>query len=268
MANTSNDSRIVNEQVKSLKLGDTVVKSVTLPATIVETITPKNDSIEIDGNAANPTVEVKISTESGNGLQLSSTSNKGLYVSAKTLGLSTAYIPKGSMTVAQSATNLTNGSVGWVYNMSDSGQVANGVEGTITVKTGDNLVILNTGTEASPVKKWDKLSATIDVPVYTGSGAIKVTGTVISLDNGDGLNQNNNTLGLTLADKSLSVGTPGLKANLKTNGGLALETTPGEGIKVNVEGAGQSGRRSHHSYYWHERRQGAGQCRVWPRIHG
>jgi hypothetical protein len=234
----SNDSRITNEQVKSLKLGDYVVKSVTLPATIVESVGKGNEGIVIGGTAANPTVGVQVSTETGNGLQIKDSGNKGLYVSAKTLGLSTAYIPKGSMKVGESATNLKNGEVGWVYNMSDSGQVANGVEGTITVKTGDNLVILNTGTEAEPVKKWDKLSATIDVPVYTGSGAIKVTGTVISLDNGKGLNQNNNTLGLTLADKSLSVVDLGLKANLKTNGGLALETTPGEGIKVNVDGGG------------------------------
>ena len=112
MANNSNDSRVTNEQVKSLKLGDRVVTGVTLPTTIVETITAGNDGITVGGTAANPTISAKISSESDNGLQIKDTGNKGLYVSAKTLGLSTAYIPKGSMTVSQAATKLSGGEIG------------------------------------------------------------------------------------------------------------------------------------------------------------
>lgn len=237
MANNSNDSRVTNEQVKSLKLGDRVVTGVTLPTTIVETITAGNDGITVGGTAANPTISAKISSESDNGLQIKDTGNKGLYVSAKTLGLSTAYIPKGSMTVSQAATKLSGGEIGWVYNMSDSGTISDGIEGSIVVEAGDNVVIVNNGTEETPVKKWDKLSATIDIPVYTGSGVIDVTGTTISLTTKatGGLDTTGDELGVKLDGNSLAVGANGLKVNAKTNGGLNIDSAAsGGGLEVNV----------------------------------
>lgn len=67
--------------------------------------------------------------------------------------LSSVYKVKGTATVAEIKA-LTSKEIGDVYNVSDSGEIATGVN----VKAGDNVVW--TGTE------WDKLAATVDLSPY------------------------------------------------------------------------------------------------------
>lgn len=232
--------------VKNLKLGDSVVTSV--PATIVETVNAGNVAIVVGGTAAEPTVGVQLSPKEGNGLTIETKNGeKGLYVSKDTLDLSTVFVPKGGMTVAQSADYLAAGEIGWVYNMTTAGQVADGIEGTITVKIGDNLAIVNNGTDESPVKKWDKLSATIDVPEYTGSGVIDITNSVVSLRiksnsgleavTNAGASPNVDELAVKLDGNSLAVGSGGVKVNPRpTQSGLAIDdsTNGNKGLYVNT----------------------------------
>ena len=89
--------------------------------------------------------------------------------------LGVVYTPKGSITVAATASALSAGQAGWVYNMSDSGTIADGIGGQpFNVKAGDNIVIIEEDDSAAEtVKHWDKLSATI--ATYTGTGAIVIT---------------------------------------------------------------------------------------------
>lgn len=180
---------MATKQLKNMKLSDTVVTSV--PSTIVETVTcpSGNDTITVDNtDAANPTVAVQISSDSDNGLKVSHTGNKGLYVNKESLGLSTAYVAKGSATVAELNTGDSASSPaatwedGWVYNLSDSGDLANGIGGTsLHVDAGDNVVRITEGTGSSARQRWDKLSTTVVVPTYTGSGVVDITNYAVSL---------------------------------------------------------------------------------------
>ena len=130
--------------VKNLKLSDSVIKS---------------------GDALPGALTVGSKSYDG-------TSN--VAVDASDLGLSTAYVPKGSISVAAAATALAAASVGWVYNVSDSGTIAGGVGGgSFKVKAGDNIVVVEEDVSGTATKRWDKLSAT--VAQYTGSGAVTVT---------------------------------------------------------------------------------------------
>lgn len=230
---------MATEKLKNLKLGDDVVTSV--PATIVESITNPSgdDTIVVAGTAANPTVAVQISSDSDNGLKVSHTAgSKGLYVNKESLGLSTAYVAKGSATVTELNTGDSTSSPattwedGWVYNLSDSGDLVNGIGGTsLHVDAGDNVVRITEGTGSSAKQCWDKLSSTVVIPTYTGSGVIDITNTTVSLNvkSGGGLDTTGDELSVKKADNSLAIDANGVKVNVKTNGGLNTDSTASTG---------------------------------------
>ena len=131
-------------------------------------------------------------------------------ITAENLGLSTAYVPKGSITIAAANEALTSKTVGWVYNVTDSGTLTNGISGAsspaaIEVLAGDNIVVVEDGTYG---KRWDKLSATIEVPEYTGSGAVSVANETVSLSiaSGAALSQTNAGLKVDLDAAAISAG--------------------------------------------------------------
>jgi hypothetical protein len=212
-----------------------------------------DDSINVDTasqgtSATQPKLSVNISAEAGNGLQLSSTSNKGLYVSKETLGLSSAYIPQGNIDIsgAQGSTpaekqkaaakalldDTTNVQPGYVYNIPYDGTIAESSDTgapEITVKVGDNIVVI----DSNGTRKWDKLSATIDVPVYTGGDGITINSSthVVSVDPSDGITLDNNGVAV-----KLSTTNPGLKLAGSTAGSKTLEVDPGDGIALNGNG--------------------------------
>lgn len=83
--------------------------------------------------------------------------------------ISSAYKPSGSKTVAELVSSLlVAANMGNVYNMSDSGETTSDfVEGAgKTINTGDNVGIVNIGTDANPVYKFDLLSGFIDMSDY------------------------------------------------------------------------------------------------------
>jgi hypothetical protein len=83
--------------------------------------------------------------------------------------LSTLYKIKGSSTVAN--INVMTPEVGWVYNLTDSGTIINGLTGEVPVESGDNVVYTDSG--------WDKLSAATKVTLEAGDN-VSVEGNVIS----------------------------------------------------------------------------------------
>ena len=202
-----------------------------------------NVSTASPNSTTNPKISVNISTESDNGLQLkgSTESHPGLYVSKETLGLSTAYIPKGSITVAaantgdSASTPSTAWGEGWVYNMSDSGTLANGIAGPVAVETGDNIVRVK---DATDKYRWDKLSATINAS-YSGGDGIHVDETnrsiAVDLGNNSGLKiDDSGKLVINASDGLYVDGSSGLRvkrgAGLTVNGTGDLKVAAGNGL--------------------------------------
>lgn len=79
--------------------------------------------------------------------------------------ISSAYIYKGSKTVAQiNALNTSTLSVGWIYNVSDSGTIT---LGSLSVVAGDNI--------AWTGDAWDKLAGTVDLSNYVTNTSLAST---------------------------------------------------------------------------------------------
>lgn len=174
-------------KVKNLTLGTEVLtdtdytilsgmvnQAMTTAGSKIASVTAGNNGVTVttDGSK-NAVVYAKVSEKNGNHLSIESgTGEKGLYVpwpTAADLGLGSAYVPKGSITVAAANTDdstsspASTWSEGWVYNLSDDGTINNGLGGTaIVVKAGDNIVRVK---DTNSQYRWDKLSATISVPV-------------------------------------------------------------------------------------------------------
>ena len=114
--------------------------------------------------------------------------NDQVPMSAADFGLSTAYVPRGSASVSGiNSKDLSQESVGWVYNLSDSGTVNAGVGGTpFAVRTGDNVVLVEESVNGVATRRWDKLSATVTA-VGAGDNILDAGGTLsVSLDKAAG----------------------------------------------------------------------------------
>ena len=177
-------------------------------------------------------------------LKLSDTVVTGVtFPTAGDLGLSTAYKAKGSITVAAAnmndtvATPNTTWEEGAVYNLSDSGTITNGLDGSsITVLAGDNIVRVK---DSNSKFRWDKLSATVNVP-GAGNGIV-LSGGAYQANLGDGLEFSsppNSSDGIQVAVKAhpsggIVVESSGVSVALGTSG--ALSYCAGQaGIIVNI----------------------------------
>lgn len=86
--------------------------------------------------------------------------------------LGTVYKVKGSTTVAGiNSMTVGNAMVGWVYNLTDSGVITNGIGGELDVVKGDNVVYTENG--------WDEFSASLDLNQCAGQN-ISIEDNVIS----------------------------------------------------------------------------------------
>lgn len=86
--------------------------------------------------------------------------------------LNKVYKVKGSTTVANiNSMTVGNAMVGWVYNLTDSGVIANGIEGELEVVKGDNVVYTENG--------WDEFAASLDLDQCAGQN-ISIEDNVIS----------------------------------------------------------------------------------------
>jgi hypothetical protein len=94
------------------------------------------------------------------------------YVNAK---IASVYHPGGSKTVAElTSALLIADNEGKVYNMSDSGVTTSDfVEGAgYPIPVGSNVEVFNTGTEESPVYKFDLLPGFVDLSAYATTSAV------------------------------------------------------------------------------------------------
>lgn len=84
--------------------------------------------------------------------------------------IASTYKPAGSIAVAGLTSDLlVAANEGKVYNLSDAGTTtADFIEGAGNpLKAGDNVVIINTGTNEAPVFKFDVLSGIVDLSAYS-----------------------------------------------------------------------------------------------------
>ena len=72
---------------------------------------------------------------------------------------------KGTVATISALPTVANAKPGWMYNVTTGGQTtADFVEGSAwALQDGENVVAINTGTEADPVMKWDILGGVFDL---------------------------------------------------------------------------------------------------------
>ena len=88
--------------------------------------------------------------------------------------LSSVYKPQGTKTVAQiNALTPTSEYNGYVYNVSDSGNITIGTQGSLSVVAGDNVVLL--WDADNNTYSFDKLAGTIDLSGYVTTIALETT---------------------------------------------------------------------------------------------
>ena len=256
-------------------LGSSKVSNIQSDPSIAVDTTSQGTSV------ASPKISVVISGEGDNGLRLkgSTETHPGLYVSKETLGPSSVYIPQGNIDISGASgstdaekqrnaaatllADTVNVEPGFVYNIPYDGTIAESAASgapDITVKVGDNIAVVEVG----GVRKWDKLSATINATYSGGDGiAVNETNRSIAVDiidgnglafgpdgsghgklkvvlaDGGGLNFSSSSGGIYVeADSGIAVGSSGV--SVKTGKGLYIDTNDnnsvavGEGTGINV----------------------------------
>lgn len=127
-----------------------------------------------------------------------SAANVGAYTSAETdaaiaASAARAYKAAGSVTFANLPRTLTEVMLGYVYNIEDSFTIDSSVQAIFveqsgTFPAGTNVVVINTGTDAVPVYKYDVVAGFIDLSGYSHVGHTHtqsaITDTPISVANG------------------------------------------------------------------------------------
>lgn len=181
-----------------------------------------------DGNysslSGTPTLGTAAAKDSTNSVTENSTAlvESGAVKEAIDSALSSAYKPAGDKAVSDlTATLLVKANLGKVYNITDTGVTTSNFVGDTgkPIRKGDNVAVVNTGTDESPVYKFDLLAGFVDTSNFVQksntAGLLKNDGTV---DTSTYLTSHQSISGK--ADK-VSNPTSGNFASLDANGNLA-----------------------------------------------